>query len=507
MDLLTIAGRCFWIRRNLVLFFSGSAILVSLSAYAQESERAADGSRHLRQRIAGLASQLETNGDPEIRKLKVALETDVGLLVVRDHVGWIQERLRGRARDEAIPIYLDRYFSADGQVRDRDFAERFVNKTQEYTSDISRIAAHLKAVATKVTATTEEDRFLKRFLQHESAAAMIYFRHLRKTLRPDATAIGERLGEIFVRIGNEYQVRAGTRDEAEHIAKQMARAMKSYDLIRDDLLDYAKEIADRPGLTNEFKKALQDPTFTTMIAFEIAEDHDAPLGPRIDELFEQLEWILVDASDGLVVRKEAEPEARERLVQVERISASATSLRDAISQFSDLVSEQDDLHRQLKTFLQSDLAPVRIGEDYELSSASPEEAVSAMISEAVVTNPDGSRQLRDESKGEFAEQARDIMREFRMLKRKSKSIHRFAEQVTQSDVAAALKSTAGKLVIAAAIRQEYSGQRFDGVSRWIEEHFEVIPEGYSLRDGHGGFVKEFLQQVRDVENELGKDDF
>ncbi len=354
---------------------------------------------------------------------------------------------------------------------------------------------------------SDENKLLKRFLEHESSATVLYFRELRRLLRPEASTIGERLGEVFVRIGDEYQVRAGAHEQAAAVAGQLSRAVKVYEAIKEDLSDFSNEVADRPGITREFKEALQEPTFVGMIALEIAEDEDTPTNERIDHLFEQLEWIAIDAGDGLVVRDESSEEVVERLEETKRIDSSAKRIRDAVAEFAAQVSEKDELHKTLKSFLKSELAAIRIGSDYELSVSSPEEAVKALISNGIATGQDGKVRLRDEVSGEFVEHSREIMREFRTIMRKAKPIHRFAEIVTEADLRTALQSTAGKLVIATAIQQELAGQDFDGLSRWVERNFEQTPEGYVLRHEDHEMVQDFLRQMKEVEEELANDDF
>lgn len=495
---------------SLVVFSSFRFEFVSRNAFAQEhdADQYETGlSPRFQQQLTKFASELQTDNDSELAKFKAALQSEVGHVVARDRISWIEEELRQRATEQAIPNYLGKYFTPDGKVKDQEFVNRLLKRTKEYSADIDRVARALKKVAAKVDTSSEENKLLKRFLEHEASSSIMYFRQLRGSLRPDASAIAERLGEVFVRIGDKYEVRAGAREEAERAAKQMVRAQQAYDRIREDLAEFAQEFADRPGLTKELKEALQKPTFVTMIAFQIAEDEDAPLGARIDELFEQLEWIAVDASDGLVVRDEAKEEAKERLDEAKRLEMAAKRLKVPVAEFAERVAERDDLHKQFKSFLRSDLAAIRLGADYELSSASPEEAVKAMIAEGVTTNTAGKVMLRDEFKGEFVEQARDAMREFRTLMRKTKPIQRFAEKVQDAEAANSLKSTAGKLAIATAIREAYAGRSFDGLRRWIDDHFEQTGDGYVLREDNEEMVKDFLNQMQEVETELGSDDF
>ena len=94
-----------------------------------------------------------------------------------------------------------------------------------------------------------------------------------------------------------------------------------------------------------------------------------------------------------------------------------------------------------------------------------------------------------------------------MLKRKARRVEAVAKKVKDERVSQMLMSDVGKLVIVESIREELVGKAFDGLNVWIEETFEKTPDGYVFKGDYQDEVREFLQQIDDVERELQNDDF
>lgn len=493
----------------LVVFGTFRWELVATSAVAQDTqtEQTDDPEESFRQQLVAFADQIDSNGDELVLKLKERIKSDTGQLVARDRIGWVEERLRNQARDQAIPEFMKKHFNSDGSIRDSEFAKAYLETCSTYNDDISEIREIMRGIASKVAGDSEENKLLKRFLVHDAAAPMLYFGRLRSQLRPGVAEIQERLDEVFVQVGDTFQIRSGHRDKAEEVLGMVTLVMKSHDLVKEELAEFGKELAESDDRTKRLKRALQDPAFHAIASFRMARESDGNLTDRLNELFEHLEWVTIDAADGLVVNDEAAEEVDELLYEAERISAAAKKLRAPVAAFAMRVAEQDELHVGLKQFLESDIAPMLVAEDYEVSSATPEKAVRAMLAEGLETSGDGIVRLRDEVKGEFTELARETLREYRTLKRKTRPIDRFADHVQNEALMVVLKSDAGKLVIADAIKSEFAGRRFDGLAVWIDEHFDHTPNGYVFKGDYEPEVREFLQQIDEVEQELANDDF
>ena len=182
---------------------------------------------YFRDQLNAFASQLVTDNDPLATDFKDKLQTETGLLVAFDRIGWVEEHLRRQARDRAIPAFLEKHFvrSANGyQVRDEKFSKDLLEACRTSNEDIQLIQPVLRDIAQRVVEDSEENKLLKRFLEHDAAAVMLYFRELRSRLRPNAQTIHQRLAEFFVRIGDEFVLRSGNREEAEHLLQVFVRS-------------------------------------------------------------------------------------------------------------------------------------------------------------------------------------------------------------------------------------------------------------------------------------------
>ena len=473
-----------------------------------------DPDDEFRRRLASFAKQLVTGDDALAHEFKQQLLTDPGTLVARDRIGWIEEEMRSKARSRAIPTFLERHFARSDsngeytyQVRDKEFSDTLLEACRYYQQDIHQIRPVLQDFADRVVEDSEENKLLKRFLQHEAAAVMLYVRQLRGQLRPDATTVQRRLDEFFVPVGDQFVLRAGNREESEEVLRVIRRAQRGHALIKDELVEFAKELAESDQPTRRLKKAMIGPELQSIAAFRIAEDDHPAIGQRVDEFFDQLEHITIDTSEGLVVNRQEYDEVAEILDQADRVKAAAEKLRRPLQQFAARIPAKDEAHRGWKEFLQSDLALMRLADDYEVSSADPETAVQALLSEGLETDAQDRVRLRAEVTEEFVELARDLLREFRTIRRKGRSVDEFARHVSDSELKSALQSMTGKLVIAQAIEQEYAGRRFDGLRVWIDEHFDRTPDGFVMKDDHQSEFRDFLEHIQEVEAELANDDF
>ena len=68
------------------------------------------------QQLRTFIEQIDSQGDTLVDEFKTRLNSETGRLVARDRIGWVAERLRNEARDQAIPAFLDRYFADDGSI-------------------------------------------------------------------------------------------------------------------------------------------------------------------------------------------------------------------------------------------------------------------------------------------------------------------------------------------------------------------------------------------------------
>lgn len=486
-----------------------------VSAQAREIPEPVD---HKFQRdVSEFAARIVAGEDALLTKFQQTLETEAGQLVMRDRAGWMAERLRDEARDQAIPTYLSQHFQRESQAD--PFARDFVRTTQLYETDIAEIRKVLHSVSARVRAETDEEKLLKRFLAHDAAAPMLYFRELRKTLRPDERTVAERLAPLFVPIDGEYHVRADAQDEARRIEKQLSRAVDVYERMEVDVLAFADELVGPPlkpdqsvadqdiDVTARLKAAMKRPALRAIVAFRIVDKEDESSSRPIEEVFEQLENLVVDGPDGLVIRKQRSPEVEEILAEAARLETSAPRLARAVGEFARKVSVKDPIHRKLKRFLESEVAVMRIADDYEVSAATPESAVRALIADGIRTEEDGAVRLRQDVAAEFARGVQEILREYRMMGRRTRQLDDFARTLEDQPFKAAVTSVPGRMLIVDAIRREFASKQFDGFAVWVDERFDKTDAGLVPRKEYREELREIVAEAERVERDLKDADF
>ena len=93
------------------------------------------------------------------------------------------------------------------------------------------------------------------------------------------------------------------------------------------------------------------------------------------------------------------------------------------------------------------------------------------------------------------------------LRRQGRTIEQIASEMDDKELQQALMSMGGKYAVLYSIRDSLRGARFNGLSLWIEEHFDESDNGLVLKEGAEEMVQDFLGRVREVSEELKKDDF
>ena len=142
-----------------------------------------------------------------------------------------------------------------------------------------------------------------------------------------------------------------------------------------------------------------------------------------------------------------------------------------------------------------------------MEAAEPREAITSLLSEVVAEGEDGIYRVRHEEPEEVTEFVREMFRMYRHVNRQLRFVDEVAIRIADPELRTALASGGGKFVLAQRIQREMAMQVFDGVDRWIDEHFERTPAGFELREGASEAIQDILSDVAEVRAELAQDDF
>lgn len=505
--------------KRCLLFAVLTAVLVAAvfriqlvaKAQEEEAENSPVTEREITERIDEFRSKLYAKN---LEEFKDALGTKAGRIVLRDHVSVFDERLRDRARNAAIPDYLDkRFIEEDGRLKLRDdqqeYRDQFLATVETFNEDITKVKTALQGLSAQIDPRTETDRLLVRFMNHDASANMLYIEELRQRLRPDVRVIERLLGEIFVDSGNgTYKIRPGRRDEAAEYLARVKRIRKSVKPIHAELKEWSTEFVEQDDFHRRVKTALADRVFASFIAAELIGDYDGPVSERLDEFFENMGEIAVDTAEGLEVIDEGQrEELANALDRFDQTRLASEKLAKPLKVFAASIDTSDPLEQGWSEILSSDLAIVRIGDDYEFVDADPAKIVRALLSEVLDESDDGKLFVQPGRAEELTEHVREFFRQYRSVRAKGRSLDEPALQIDDEELRDAFQSNGGKFVVLMTIQKSFQGAAFDGFQVWLAEHFEENDEGLALREGGEEMVQDFIDQVAEVTEELAKDDF
>ena len=467
---------------------------------------------------AQLAEKIDADSEL-LREFQSALRTPAGKIVLQDRASYFAERLREEAQSDALPGYLKKHFdklpSDDGGYRytlqegHEAYKKEFLATVAGFNEDIEKIGGALKSLGDKLTGESEVDRLVARFMKSEAAPVSLYVNELRQRLRPDASVIEQRLGEIFV--ANErgkFIVRPGRKALAERLVRNVQNVYGILGDIHEELKAMSEEFAERDELNKRVKKHMANPMFATFIAAAHMEEGDENVPRRIENFFNELNHLAVDTADGLAIVEEGpREEIGHALRDFERRAAVAPKISGPLKAFAAKIDATDELEAKWQKLLGTSLAALKFAEEFGQSTADPAEVVRDLLGEVLEEGDNGEFAVRPNNQEEITEFVRHQFRHYRELRRHGRTIERAAAMIADKELSEAFSTMGGKYVVIYTVRREFAQQNYNGLSMWIAEVFEPTDQGLALREDAEDEIEGFLADVRNVSEELKKDDF
>jgi beta-lactamase regulating signal transducer with metallopeptidase domain len=508
----SIMKRCLIFGILLSLLAAGAFRIQLVARAAQQDEESLVSAKFDRD-ADQFAERLHTDTDL-LRDFRTALQTPAGKIVLQDRASFFADRLREEAQTDALPGYFNENFEKDGEgykLRDghERYKQEFLGTTAGFNEDVEKIGAALKELGQRVTGDSETDRLVARFMQHEAAPVMLYVQELRQRLRPDERVIEERLGEIFVaNAEGKYIIRPGRRAEAEEHLRKAKLLSRALGAIHEEMKALSEEFSERDELNKRAKQLLAQPMFAAFIAAQLFDDDDGDVSRRVDNFFREFGHMAVDTADGLAIIEEEPREEIERaLGEYDRIATIAPKLSRPLKAFAAKIDPSEELERGWQELLNSNVAVLKIAEEFEVASAEPAEIVRDLLGEVLDEGINGELKVRSDNQEEITEFIREMFRNYREVRRHGRVIERAAQHVADEELREAFSSTGGKYIVISSIRRSFASRDFNGLSMWVDEVFEGGDDGFVLRDGAEEDIEAFLADVRNVTEELKKDDF
>jgi len=463
-------------------------------------------------RVETLLEQIEGSGDT-LSRFRDALRTEPGRIVLKERVLYIEEESRERATRNALQDFLEtRFEEREGTlVLKESFAgerERLVEAHATFGEDVEGLGAPMEKLRDELATESEAEKLLARFLDQDGAAPILYVAALREQMRPGAESIQEELGEILAEDGKGGLAVPVSRVERATEIARFGRAVRAAGRgIAEGLELYEGQVATPDELHRRLAAAIEDPLFPYFAATEIADDAEEVDSPEmaVDLFFAQIEEGLIEKGDGLHLTDEAIEDLPGVLGEFEAVRGRVEALRGPVADLAARIGGEDELHRELQALFESEAAVVLLARELPLGNASPEEALMAVLSEALETKK-GKRRVREEAEEEVTENMRDILRHLREVRLRGRHFDRASERIGDPELAAVFGSTLGKLLIIEQIQREIESMEIDGLSRWVEETFQEDDQGrLTLRAGANEELEEIVAEAKEIGAELESD--
>ncbi len=318
----SIMQKCVWICLLMVFIVAGGTRLEFAGPQSLAADDAADASADSGtvdtesiDPVAVAVPDEATVGDPRLNEIvdrivvgdNESLEQFVAL--VRTPTGQIVMADRAALAAQYAESEVDEV-SAWEQFTDKHFEQRsgtwFVKTDQvaacrDYIaavevgeSDLGQVAGEFRMVAAGLDETSPQAPILKRFLEHESAPALIYQTELKRRLHPGIEELADMFDDQLVRTqSGSYVIRPARRTLVERRMKFIEELGPPLGRFQRELAAWAGELSQADEAHRQFAETLGNPAFAEYIIF----NHIYEESPVDDEDLEGMFYTLEEATD------------------------------------------------------------------------------------------------------------------------------------------------------------------------------------------------------------------
>ncbi|HRE99794.1 MAG TPA: M56 family metallopeptidase, partial [Pirellulaceae bacterium] len=501
---------------------AGEAVRGQAESDAADDEARDDQGLDSDDRAAEIAERLivEGLGDEQaelVREFAVALKSEPGRIVLGDRGAAVAAEAQGGFDLTIWDRFVAERFAAQeaGLVwADSAARDEFLNVVRQSREDATRIRTAIDAALEGLEPDDDLQRLVVRFLQTPGVESYLAFEE-RRTLHPDLRRLLE-MSEQSLVLDREGKVviRPIRRREAEAMLARFERAEPTIARFTREFADWSREIVGDDERTVRFRKHLADPALSWFLCADLVRQEAFPLENHTDYRFEQLEDATRDVADGLRLAEESEGLSawEETFDEFEQAQAALQDWDAVIERVAEDLNRGDELSARVGRFITSPAGRYHFLVSGDLSRTTPESLVEERLGNFIETMEDGTRRFRESlsEDAEGVEQAlQETFRELRYLRRRGRPVADTAERfrTTDPELATALGSDLGQTLMVSYVESMPSTEPNDGIDGWIESRFEATDEGYRLHDWASDEIRQFLEDVRALENEAGTDDF
>ena len=447
------------------------------------------------QQIQAFVGHLDVSEDV-VKNFVEVLATSSGKVALRNRVSQIEEEMRRKAAEEAVPEFFSNL--------DADDHQQLLAAVAQAQQDIEELATAMTGLSTRLNGTSDADKMLIRFLNQPQSPQVFYFSDVREQMRPGRARLMQRLGRFLADDGNgKLIVRESARDELEQQIKNINKAQKHVDFMNQELQVWAEEINEKDELHKQIKTGLAagDRAVYILAALIQRGQVDKP----VERYFEFLEQILVDGPQGLEIPEERRESVEQGMAQMQLERDKLNALRKPIGEIANSIAETGDTEKLVKDFLKSELGKCMIIKDFDYAAANANGVIEQI--KAQVMKEDGDNLvIREDASEQVINFVKGKLRDTRRFRRQTRVLDPYIDKLDQ-EFKPLYDSLEGRALTIEAIKELVAAKQFDAWPIWIDEHFEKIDGKYAPREGSLKQLQEIIQDTQEIEQELEKDDF
>ena len=486
----------------------------SANAESSDDEGLLDPQLKLERDIHELVEKLSDEDREELKAFKEMAEQEFGQTVIRGRMNNFEWEVRNEARRHGLDRFIEATFKqgeGDEYVvrpEKNEDMKRFVDDATHFNADLQSLLAVFSVAADRLPQSTDAEKLMARVMKSEGFTIKAYNDEVRNLVRPSVGKIEERLGQALARNGRgELVVPKASREEVAKRVRRLREETRELKPFSKEILEWANELVGKTDEERQLIDTMKTPEFAIFAIVQSTYDNDdVTVEQQLENFFNQLEDNTKDGVDGLEFAIQDESEMSKVARQFERAKRNAVYVGPLLGQLADEIRPADELHRHMAELLRSPLAAYRLVKDSELSAGDVEEAAKRVLPRVII-EVDGVIKLSEEAAGNAEQIAEEVLRGQRELRRRGRKLDELATKINDQDVAKAISSTGGKLLLARTIQEASDRLVVDSFPMWRDAMFEQTPSGYVLKEEKLEELNNMLNDMRNLQKELAKNDF
>jgi beta-lactamase regulating signal transducer with metallopeptidase domain len=486
----------------------------SLAAAREESDHGDDLQRWEGQ-ARELAAQVRGEDERLISQFREALGTEPGIIVLRDRAGRMAAEARGDAQANLMSDFFAEHFDdVDGEYHLREdqseYRDHVLRTSSGANADMEAMQNFFAEAAERLITESDDERLFQRFMTSEAAPVMVYIEHVQKRIRPTLESLLDATDGLFVqREDGRFGIHPARREQAEEGLQRAELIERGLKFVRSELNDWHSEIASPDDFHNTVIEAMRHPAFATWVVLQASEGqaNRVEFNRRMEKFFQHLEEATEDTADGLVFRAEAQEEVGRAIHEFHQLVKAAETIEEPVSELAEQFADDDELNREWKRVLHMDVVKFRFAAAIGTAGLDAGEAVERLLSNVVQETDDGKLRLAGEEPEAIREFVNKGFRDFRTFRRHARIVDQYVSRIKDEELHAAFQTWGGRIVIRGEIERRLRTLSADGLSLWVDAHFEETTDGLLLKPESGEALTDFLADVDAVNRELANDDF